>query len=259
MKWADYCVSKLSLDDSGFIDNIVYYEDLEDKLGNKGEFNRTRMLAEILKGKTFCSIKKNLDGTWSKIGNFSYDGRIFSWFTIPKNITRRKTFLSYYHLEDQEYKERFHKLFDDLIIIKSVQDGDIDSNNSDEYIKKLIHQNHLEDTTILIVLIGPNTKHRKHIDWEISGALNLKVGEKYSGLLGIILPNHPDYGTGKATYNLIPSRLADNFRSHYAIIKDWTDDRVKMQEYIELAFDKRYTDIENIDNSRIQMKENTNE
>lgn len=31
------------------------------------------------------------------------------------------------------------------------------------------------------------------MDWEISGALNYKVGDHYAGLLGIVLPNHPDY------------------------------------------------------------------
>ena len=97
-----------------------------------------------------------------------------------------------------------------------------------------------------------------HIDWEISGALNVKVGEKYSGLLGIILPDHPDFGTEKATYNLMPARLADNFKSGYAVIRDWTDDRIKMQEYIELAFEQRTSKATERVNSRTQMQENTN-
>src|SRR5699024_7885297 len=109
------------------------------------------------------------------------------------------------------------------------------------------------------VLIGPNTKHRKHIDWEISGALNPKVGDKCAGILGIKLPNHPDFKTGKSTYSLMPARLADNVKSKYAVIRDWTDDRVKMQEYIELAFEKRNTNYDNRDNSRLQMTKNTNE
>jgi hypothetical protein len=113
------------------------------------------------------------------------------------------------------------------------------------------------DTTVLVVLIGPKTKYRKHVDWEISGALNLKVGDKFAGLLGIKLPTHPDYGTGQTTYDLIPGRLADNFKSGYAVIRDWTEDRVKMQEYIEHAFANRTTNAENRENSRIQMSNNT--
>lgn len=89
--------------------------------------------------------------------------------------------------------------------------------------------------------------------------MNYKVGDKYSGLLGLILPNHPDFGADKATYSLMPARLADNFRSEYAVIRDWTDDRTKMQDYIELAFEKRNTHSDNIDNSLKQMIKNTNE
>jgi hypothetical protein len=260
MKWADYCVSKLTLNDNGMIDNIIYYEDQGDTLNpNISEQNRQWMVNKVLEGKTFCAIKKNEAGRWNKIGNFSYDGSIFRWFGIPKNITKRKTFKSYYHYDDQEYKEKFNNLFDDLIVHKSVEDGDIDSDNSDEYIKQLIHQGYLHDTTVLIVLIGPNTKHRMHVDWEISGALNYKVGDKYSGLLGLKLPSHPDYGTGHYHYDLLPARLSDNLKSGYAIIRDWTQDRIEMQEYIELAFERRTTHIDNLDNSRNQMTENTNE
>lgn len=258
----EYFISKLSFrSEEKLIENVIAYEYDGQNLNFIGTKDRNWLINIHNNGYIISTLTRiNSDTPWIRGNNINYANNLFSWDRqLPLNITRRRTFVSYYHYDDQEYKERFHNLFEDLIVIKSVQDGDIDSNNSDEYIKKLIQQNHLEDTTILIVLIGPNTKHRKHIDWEISGALNLKVGERYLGLLGIKLPHHSDYGTGRTTYDLIPSRLADNFKSRYAIIRDWTDDRVKMQEYIELAFDKRYTDIENIDNSRVQMKENTNE
>ncbi|WP_342327622.1 TIR domain-containing protein [Pedobacter sp. FW305-3-2-15-E-R2A2] len=260
MKWTDFCVSKLTLNENGMIDSIIYREDLVDTLSaNSMEQSRDWMVNKILEGKTFCSIKKVDDGKWHYIGNFSYDGKIFEWFKIPKNLPKRKTFKSYYHYEDQDYKEKFKNLFDDLIIHKSVEDGDIDADNSDAYIKQLIRQGYLNDTTVLIVLIGPNTKHRKHVDWEISGALNYKVGDKYSGILGLKLPNHPDYATGSHSYDLLPARLSDNLKSDYAIIRDWTDDRIKMQEYIELAFERRDTHLTKIDNTRKQMTENTNE
>jgi len=260
MKWADFCVTKLSLDHRGMIDTISCHEDLGDSISARCFIqDRKDMVQNIRKGKTFCSIKRNSKGTWTKIGDFSYDGRIFKWFAIPKNITERKTFISYYHYDDQQYKEVFKNLFKDLIIHKSVEDGDIDSDNQDGYIKHLIQNDYLADVTVLIVLIGPNTRHRKHVDWEISGALNLKVGDRYAGLLGLKLPSHPDFGTGKHHYSNIPNRLSDNLKTGYAIIRDWTEDRAKMQEYIELAFGKRGTHYEFIDNSRVQMKKNTNE
>lgn len=259
MKWADYCVSKLNLNEHGMIESILCCEDEGDSLNpNFNEKNRSWMVQKVSNGKSFCSIKRNDRGSWNKIGDFSYDGSLFRWHLIPKNITRRKTFISYYHNDDQEYKEKFKNLFDDLITHKSVEEGDIDSDNSDGYIKQLIQKDFLADTTVMVVLIGPNTKHRKHIDWEISGALNIKVGEKCAGILGLKLPSHPNYGTGKHNYGFLPGRLADNLKSDFAIIRDWTGDRIKLQEYIEEAFSRRTSHYKNRDNSRIQMTKDTN-
>lgn len=253
-KWADYCVAKLSLNENGFIDNVVLYTDNGDFLGVEPmQKNRPWMIEEVTKGKTFCSIKKNDAGSWNNIGDFNYNGSIFSWYIVPKNATCRKTFLSFYHKDNEDDRINFENLFGDLIINKSVNDGDIDSDNSDEYAKQLIQKEYLSDTTVLIVLLGPNTKCRKHIDWEISGALNYKVGDTYAGLLGLKLKDHPDFGKGETTYNLIPARLTDNFKSGYAIIRDWTEDRSLMQSYIELAFENRTNEAGKRINSRPQM------
>ena len=181
---------------------------------------------------------------------------IFSWQTIPKNISRRKTFVSYYHNDDQEYREKFENLFEDLIISKSVAKDDIDADNSDEYIKQLIQKEYLKDTTVLVVLVGPNTKCRKHVDWEISGAISTKVGGN-SGLLGIILPSHPDYGNNEYHPSNLPKRLAANIKSEYGILRDWTNDRVKMQNYIEEAFSKKSEVNKRITTSIPQMDKNT--
>ncbi len=258
-KWADYCVSKLSLTEGGRIDNVMLYEDMGESLGEEVEKKRDWMVKQVGDGKTFCSIKKNDIGKWNKIGDFGYDydGDIFTWFIVPGNITKRKTFVSYYHQDNQDDRTKFENLFDDLIVSKSVEKDDIDSDNSDEYIKQLIQQEYLHDTTVLVVLIGSKTKCRKHVDWEISGALNFKVGETYAGLLGLILPTHDDYGKEKATYDLLPARLSDNLKTGYAIIRDWTDDRALMQSYIEQAFTNRTSKSEERTNSRIQMDKNT--
>lgn len=260
-KWEDYVITKLSLNEEGnLIDKVIVHDDFEEHIGDAMLKNRQWLVEQAKKGKTFCCAERKVDG-WSRICPFILkDDGGFKWSTtLPKEIVKRKTFISYYHYEDQNYKERFKNLFGDLVTHKSVEDGEIDSDNSDGYIKQLIQKGYLADTTVLIVLIGPNTKHRKHVDWEISGALNLKVGDKCGGILGLILPKHLDFG--KETYhsNLIPARLADNVESDYAIIRDWTDDRVKIQEYIELAFEKRNTNYEDRDNSRLQMTKNTNE
>jgi hypothetical protein len=174
-----------------------------------------------------------------------------------KVLTKRKTFVSYYHHDDQYYRDQFENLFGDLMIIKSVEDGDINSDNSHQYIKQLIQKEYLSDTTVLVVLVGPKTKCRKHIDWEISGAISTRVGGN-SGLIGILLPTHPDFGPGKKyNPNKLPKRLAANLSSGYAELYDWSDDRIKMQQMIEAAFSRK-SEIEKRKNQSIpQMQKNT--
>lgn len=257
MKWADNCVTKLKLTESGLIDNILFYKDLGKSLSNEViEEKRNWMVQQVNNGETFCTIKKNELGEWKKIGDFFFDGNFFSWQTIPKNIARRKTFVSYYHNDDQDYREKFENLFGDLIISKSVEKDDIDADNSDEYIKQLIQKEYLKDTTVLVVLVGLNTKCRKHVDWEISGAISTKVGGN-SGLLGIILPSHPDFGNNEYHPSNLPTRLAANIKSEYGILRDWTNDRVKMQKYIEEAFSKKSELDKRITTSLPQMDKNT--
>jgi hypothetical protein len=171
--------------------------------------------------------------------------------------TKRKTFLSYYHADDQDYKREFERLFSSLIVPKSVGPGDINTDNSTEYIKQLIQKEYLADTSVLVVLVGPKTKCRKHVDWEISGALNKKVGEVYAGLIGILLPTHPDFHKLRPSYSNLPARLADNYASGYSKIHKWTTNKAVMKTYIEDAFHGRKQRAGLRTNSRIQMQRNT--
>jgi MTH538 TIR-like domain (DUF1863) len=259
-KWEDYVITKLSYKEGvNTIHQVVVHEDFENHIGGGMIKDRQWLVDQNNKGVTFCCAERKIGG-WSRLCLFERkaDGG-FNWnATLPKELPKRKTFLSFYHKDDEQYRKDFEALFPDLIINKCVEDGDIDTENSDEYIKKLIQNNHLEDTTVLIVLVGLNTKCRKHVDWEISGALNLKVGDKYAGLLGILLPEHPDYGPNKSvTYANLPARYAANFKSGYAKIMDWTEDRVKMQNMIEEAFANRENDDLIVNAEIVQMTKNT--
>jgi len=259
MKWADYCISKISFEENEkTISEAFVHVDKEDTIEQGEIHNRNWLVQQANNNRTFCGITKTEDGKWEKYCDFKFENDSFKCGKkLVKVLTKRKTFVSYYHSDDQNYREKFENLFGDLVISKSVEDEDIDSDNSDGYIKQLIQKGYLSDTTILVVLIGPKTKCRKHVDWEISGALNLKVGNKYSGLIGILLPSHPDFGRDKYTPSNLPKRLAANVKSGYAILHDWTDDRVKMQQWIEKAFDKR-SESEKIENKSIsQMIEDT--
>jgi len=105
-----------------------------------------------------------------------------------------KIFISYHHESDQSYKEHLVQmsLLHDLFIDKSVNTGDIDDSLSDEHIRQIIRDDYLRDSTVTIVLVGLETKHRKHVDWEIySSMFDGKVNKK-SGILMINLPGISD-------------------------------------------------------------------
>lgn len=255
-KWADYCISKISINGST-ISEATVHQDLGSSIGAGVNRDRDWIVAQVIGGKSFCCITKNSNGQWNKDCDFNYSNNGFNWSSkLPEVKTRRKTFVSYYHNDDQNYQQRFHNLFDDLVVTKSVKYGDIDSENSTDYIKQLIQNDFLNDVTILVVLVGPKTKCRKHVDWEISGALNLKVGNSYAGLIGLLLPTHPDYGKSSYTADNLPKRLAANLDSGYASLYDWTDDRLTMQKRIESAYLKRNEHTKIINLSIPQMQKN---
>ncbi len=76
-----------------------------------------------------------------------------------------------------------------LFINKSVDTGDMSDELSDNQIREKIRDEYLQDSTVTIVLVGEETKERKHIDWELySSMYNGRVNKK-SGILVINLPS----------------------------------------------------------------------
>jgi hypothetical protein len=172
------------------------------------------------------------------------------YFLKPKH----KVFISYYHQDDQYYKILFENTFSHVFLNKSVKPGDIATDNSDEYIKKLIREDYISDSSVVLVLVGPNTKSRKHVDWEIYAGLDKKANG-YSGLLGILLPSFPrTYDENKNLYNF-PPRLADNVKSGYANIYTWEEacaSDIAIRKCVQETFDRRITEINKICNGRSQ-------
>jgi len=110
---------------------------------------------------------------------------------------KHKVFISYHHANDQVFKETLLQLNElhGLFIDASVDTGDIDENLNDDVIRQKIRDDYLKDSTVTIVLVGMETKNRKHVDWEIySSMFNGKVN-KQSGVLVVNLPS-----TGTTTY-----------------------------------------------------------
>lgn len=238
----EYLISKLSFRDTEQLIDTIRVGLLKDRSVVDFETkDRNWLVDEHNKGNIIRGIFKQTNGNWFLKNTFRVEEGCFKWgYTFPKNISKRNVFVSYYHNDDQVKRQEFDSLFGDLIINQSVMLDEINGENSDDYIHRLINEGYMKDTTVLTVLLGPKTKCRMHVDWEISGALNKKVGERYAGLLGIRLPSHPDFGLG-TDYNPdnYPIRLAANLDSGYAVLADWTVDRKAMQDLIELAFANR--------------------
>jgi len=75
-----------------------------------------------------------------------------------------------------------------------VNTGEISDFLSDEQIRQTIRDEYLKDSAVTIVLVGQETKRRKHVDWEIySSMYNGKINKK-SGILVINLPGTTEIG-----------------------------------------------------------------
>ena len=155
-------------------------------------------------------------------------------------------FISYYHEDDQEYKNRLVQALDSKFVDKSVSQGDIDDEGLPlDEIRRIIRDEHIADATVTIVLIGCCTWQRKHVDWEISASIIDRRINDRCGLLGLLLPTHPDYRKRPEDRNprLIPPRLARNIGGDnpFAMIYDWPKNGVakKILLKIHTAFLRR--------------------
>ena len=134
-------------------------------------------------------------------------------------MTKHKVFISYHHTNDQWAKEALLKCNEenDIFIDGSVDTGDISDDLSDEEIRKKIRDEYLRDTIVTILLVGTETKNRKHIDWELYSSMYDGKVNKKSGILVIQLPStNPQYITA-AHGNKEKSKLYPSFTNWISI------------------------------------------
>lgn len=185
-----------------------------------------------------------------------------------------KVFISYHHENDQWYKNYLSKIAEqyEIFIDKSVELGDINEECSDETIRQEIRDEFLQDSTVTIVLVGLETKNRKHIDWEIWSSMYDGKMNKKSGILVIQLPETlPQYfhaGHGKdekelyksqnwvtvsneeydRRYPYVPQRIMDSVKKNVAIsIVQWTDVINDSQKQSSFPTLKKLVDLANRD------------
>jgi hypothetical protein len=72
------------------------------------------------------------------------------------NQFKHKVFVSYSHEDDKKYKD-----YIDLYLLQQSHQVSLlqaDTGNASDYIKELIRKKYIDDTTVLVVLVGPTTR-----------------------------------------------------------------------------------------------------
>ena len=139
-----------------------------------------------------------------------------------------RVFISYHHKNDQAYKEYLINWAEEnnIFIDWSVDTGDISDDLSDEQIREKIRDEYLRDCRVTILLVGTETKYRKHVDWELYSSMHNTQLNKKSGIIVILLPS------AKSEFFTVGD---DNEKSAiYPTVTDWTT----INTYAE--FERRY-------------------
>ena len=74
-----------------------------------------------------------------------------------------------------------------MFVDRSVDTDDIPHEWTDEQIRRAIRDKYLRDSTVTIVLVGRETRRRKHVDWEIYSSMYDASVNKRSGIVVINL------------------------------------------------------------------------
>jgi hypothetical protein len=155
-----------------------------------------------------------------------------------------RVFISFHHRNDDNYRKIFQLRFGNrfgVIAPNAVSDGDINPNADDEIIRRRIRDDYLRDTTVTVVLVGTETWGRKHVDWEVASSLRDTQLNRRSGLLGILLPSHAEFGKKNVDVATLPPRLANNVTCGYAQLYHWSEQESDVSQWVHQAFLRRDT------------------
>ena len=165
---------------------------------------------------------------------------------MSTNLVHRHNVFISHHDADREYKKRFIQMMGDYIVDMSVDEDDIDDTDlATETIRQEIRDGYIRQASVTIVLLGPCTWQRMHVDWEIHSSIRHTDYNQRCGLMGIWLPCHRDYGSERYSERLLPARLADNTEGNdpYALLYDWPQKRTRrrdrVRQWIDDAFRRR--------------------
>ena len=128
----------------------------------------------------------------------------------------RRVFISYHHKNEQYEKQNLLNLNNEhnIFVDCSVDTGDIDENLEPQQIRQTIRRNYLSESTVLLLIVGKETKFRKHVDWELYSSMY--NGPKFgrSGVVVLLASDcESEYFT--APFNEVKERM-------YPSVSSWT-------------------------------------
>lgn len=161
----------------------------------------------------------------------------------------------------------------EIFIDASVDTGDIDDKLDDQSIRQKIRDEYLRNSTVTILLVGTETKNRKHVDWELYSSMYNGAVNKQSGLWVINLPTiscefftashpneketvYPDIASWTSItkldyqerYPYMPDRIIDNLANPKANISVTNWEKIKSDvETLRFLIDAAYKDKDNCD------------
>jgi hypothetical protein len=134
-----------------------------------------------------------------------------------------------------------------------VPPGEFSAGDGRAYIDQLLDQGLIQPDTVVVVLIGPKAYSSKKLDWEIAAALE-KKGSHPTGLVPIRCPNHEDHGKQSVNPRRIPFRIADNLKSGFLKLYDWTENTRELENRLHAAMKDARVRSHQVKNSRPLMQ-----
>lgn len=191
-----------------------------------------------------------------------------------------KCFISY-KKEDTHYRNELLKLFSEADVINKSLDRSIDSTDGD-YVMKVIREDYLRDSTVTIFLIGKHSAETEGSDQygdknyfikrELQASLYSGAGNTRNGIVGVVLPEMydaifrgaytcPTCGAVHNNLALCDRTVIREFHvnyymephtgcgwdesDQYCVLAGWDDFYRNPEQYIEQAFQKRFSSAAN--------------
>ena len=102
-----------------------------------------------------------------------------------------RVFISYHHMREQHIKEELLSLNKryQLFVDCSVTTGDIDERLAPQEIRQKLRREYLSESTVLLLIVGRETRYRKHVDWELYSSMYNGSTYGRSGVVVILAPD----------------------------------------------------------------------